>query len=168
MPVAWYFVPYKRDPSAQYNATTGGSVLRYCAIDDQTHTLVGLEAWREIECLGNEAIVKVKGDIAALTTLNGLYQRIPKDALNSTLSDLTSAQKTALRNKVLSLGYTTAEVQAALGSDIGSRTLRDVLYFVCSKRRKPRYDIDTDAIVLDGVEVAQDSIKVEIADAVVV
>jgi hypothetical protein len=129
--------------------------------------LAGLNGWKEIECLGDQAIVKVKGTAAALTTLNGLYERIPKDSLNEPLSDLSAPQKTALRNKITSLGYSLAEIQAALGADLGSRTLKEVLTFVCAKRRKPRYDIATDTIVLDGVEVAQNPAVIDVIDETV-
>jgi len=55
-----------------------------------------------------------------------------------------------LRNRVLALGYTAADVTAALPGDLGSHTLRDLLGFVASRRRLVRYDQPTDTVIDDG------------------
>jgi hypothetical protein len=56
-----------------------------------------------------------------------------------------------MQNKLLSLGYSGAELNAAfpLGWN-GPYVIRDVLRFALTRRLKPRYDAATDTIVLDG------------------
>ncbi len=81
------------------------------------------------------------------------FKRIPKDALDNSLSDLSNAAKTALKNEILDMGYTLQEVNNRFPGDLGDYTLRDVLRFMATRRRKPRYDSGTDEIVLDGEEV---------------
>lgn len=145
MPVAWFIAPYKRRPDRE-------RPTRYCAMDDFTADILAAGgAWTETEVLGDRAIVKVRASVAVLTTLAGVFRRLPKDALGTPLSDLTNGQKTALRNELTDAGYSLAELQARFGSDLGAHTLGDVLRFMASRRRKPRYDADTDTIVCDGV-----------------
>lgn len=117
----------------------------------------GGEPWRESECLGGEAIVKVRASAALLATINAEpgFQRIPArfTDLSTPLGDLTVAERTALNNKLVSLGYEQAEIDAALGATNGAwrtKTLGQVFRFALSRRQKPRYDQATDAIVLDG------------------
>lgn len=144
MPVAWYIVPYKRRANVP-------RPTRYPAIDDYTAQLVVVGGrWSETEILGDRCLVKVRAPAAALTQLDGLYKRIPKDRLDDSLTDLPAAVKTALRNELLDAGYTLAEVRARFGDDLSSYTLRDVLRFMASRRLKPRYDAATDTIVCDG------------------
>lgn len=144
MPSAWYIVPYQRRPSAN-------RPLRYCQIDDQTPDILADGGWwSEVEILGNRAIVKVRASAAILQNLNGLYKRLPKDVLNIGLSDLNNAQKIALRNEILDQGYTIAEIRARFGDDLGQYTLGDILRFMATRRKEPRYDAETDTIVLDG------------------
>lgn len=113
--------------------------------------------WREVECLGNEAIVKVRATDALLATINAApgFQRIPARFLNlsQTLGDLTAGERTTINNKILSLGYTQAEIDAVIGATLGAwrnRTLRQVFQFVLSRRNTPRYDQPSDTIMLDG------------------
>lgn len=155
MPIAWFLVPYKRRVGMV-------PVTRYCAMDDFTASVT---AWTETEVLGDRAIVKVRALSGVLTTLNAEpgFVRLPKDALDDPLSDLTAGQKTALRDILTDMGYTLSEIQNRFGSDLGAYTLHDVLRFMASRRRKPRYDTGTDAIILDG-EV-QDCRSVEDVDS---
>jgi len=147
MPIAWYICPYKRRNPGQTPP------VRYCAMDDFT-TLIETDGgrWAESECLGNHAVVKVRAAAATLATINAEpgFTRLPKDALDDPLSSLTNAQKTALRNLITGLGYSLAELQDVFGSDIGQHTVRGVLAFICQRRLKPRYDVATDSIILDG------------------
>jgi hypothetical protein len=173
MPVAWYFVPYKR------RDIVPGRPGRYCAMDDFTTQIradpeyQGGAPWSECECLGDQAIVKVRASNGLLTTINAAagFQRVPArfTDLNQTLGDLTTSERNQLTNKLLSLGYTSGEITAAIGSTNGqwrAKTLRQVLRFALTRRRKPRYDSGADAIVLDGpTQVCRD---VDEANAVVV
>ncbi len=145
MATAWYIVPYELDTSTRFPAA------RRCPMDAFTSAVTADGGvWREIEVLGGYAIVKVR---AALTTLVSIdaaagFMRLPKDDLTSPLSDLTTLQKSRLRQKILDMGYTTQEITAALGTDLGAVTLAQVLRFIASKRREPRWDGTT--FVYDG------------------
>lgn len=144
MPITWYIVPYKRNPNIPL-------VARYCAMDDYTIEIKASGGnWAETEISGNRAIVKVRASAAILTTLNGVFKRLPKDTLDDPLSSLSNAVKTALRNEIQDQGYTLQEIQARFGSDLGQYTLKDVLKFMASRRHKPRYEAETDTIVFDG------------------
>lgn len=146
--MAWFIVPYDL-----VIGHTGKRNRRVCAMDRFT-TLIQADGgkWSESECLGNHAIVKVSALPTTLTLLAAEpgFQRIPKDALDDSLSSLSNAQKTAITNKLESLGYPTAEIRADLGNNIGTKTLRDVLRFALKRRLKPRYDPIGDTVILDG------------------
>lgn len=161
MPVGWYIVPYKRRDITSRRPT------RYPAIDDYTPQIYAAGGqWAETEVLGNRAIVKVQARQAVLDALDGVFKRLPKDLLNSPLSDLTNTQKKALRDELLDMGYTAAEIRDRLGNDLGAHTLRDVLRFIATRRLKPRYDVETDTIVLDGpVQICRsiDGVDVEVS-----
>lgn len=144
MPIGWYIVPYKRREFGIYPT-------RYCAIDDYTEQIHAAGGqWTETEILGNRAIVKLRASQAILNQADTLYKRIPKDRLDDSLSDLPTAAKIALRDEALDQGYTLEQIQARFPNDIGQYTLRQVLQFMATKRKKPRYDSDMDEIVLDG------------------
>lgn len=147
MPTAWFICPYKR--------VVGASIpTRYCAMDDFTPQIYAEGgAWSETEILGDQAIVKVRASAPTIAAIVGAgvgFQRLPKDALDASLADLTAGQKNALKAWLTAAGYTAQELQQALGSDLAQRTLRDVLVFATRRRLKPRYDQPTDKIVLDG------------------
>ncbi len=144
MAIGWYIVPYKRRANAL-------RPTRYPAIDDYTAQLMVVGGrWAETEILGDRCIVKVSAPPAALSQLDAIFRRIPKDRLDDSLADLPTAVKVALRDEVLAAGYTLAEVRVRFGDDLSQYTLRDVLRFMASRRRKPRYDVTADTIVLDG------------------
>lgn len=149
MPTTWFICPYKR---RDYNNQIG----RYCAMDDFTPQIIADGgSWSESEVLGNRAIVKVNADASTLSLIAGTtgFKRLPKDLLNSSLSDLTAGQKQALRDEVLDMGYTISEINDAFPNDLGTYTLKQVLQFMATRRLKPRYDGGTDTIILDGAEV---------------
>lgn len=152
MPIAWFICGYKRKDRQM------GSMVRrcrYCQMDDFTSQIVSDGgSWSEAEVLGGYAVVKVSASDSTLSTIAGTagFQRLPKNLLTSSLSDLTTAQKNAIRNKLEDMGYSLSEIKDALGTDIGSKTLADVLRFAAKRRLKPRYDAETDAIVCDGAE----------------
>jgi hypothetical protein len=163
MPVGWFLIPYVRDDFV------GGSRIRpgrRLPIDDLTPTIWAdngfpqgnvpgsPEFWTEAEVLGQHAIVKVRANVATLQSINAIagVLRIPVASLDDPLSSLTAPQRNALRDKVLSLGYTLAELQARFPNDLRTYTLRAVLTFIARRRRKVRYDEQSDTIVDDGPE----------------
>ena len=157
MPTAYFLAPYKRQPGEARPS-------RYVIVNDLTRQIWAdngwpagnvpgsPEFWSETEVLGQHAIVKVRASAAMLTSVGALagVTRLPVDRLDDPLSSLTNPQKTALRNRVLALGYTAAEIDAALPNNLGTYTLRDVLGFIATRRRKVRYDAGTDTIIDDG------------------
>ena len=74
------------------------------------------------------------------------FRRLPKNSLDTSLSDLTNPQKTALRNFVLGLGYTAEEINQALPNNIGTYTLRDVIRFIIKRRHNIIYNSATNTI----------------------
>lgn len=123
--------------------------------------------WSESECLGNHAVVKVRASVGTLTTINAAasFVGVPGTRLDDPLSTLTGSQKTAIRNKLLALGYQLSELQAAFPNDLGTYQVGDVLRFALLRRLRARYDAGTDTIVCDGQE---DPVRpVELVDAVV-
>jgi hypothetical protein len=88
--------------------------------------------------------------VATLADLATVYRRLPKNSLDDPLADLSTAVKRVLRDELEDSGYTLTEIQARFGNDIGAYTLRDVVSFAASRRRKPRYDAANDRIICDG------------------
>lgn len=145
MPIGWFIAPYKR-------RTDATRPTRYCAMDDFTAQITSDGgAWTESEVLGDCAVVKVDASATTLQTIAGTsgFQRIPLQRLDDPLSSLTNAQRNAIRNRVIAMGYTQAEINAAL-PNLANVTLGQVLRFIATRRLKPRYDSATDTIVLDG------------------
>lgn len=157
--VGWFVADYVRVPHPT-------RVFRACGMDAYTaHIRADGGDWQETEILGNACLVKVRASAATLATIaaDSTIRRLPKDALNLSLADLTPTQKATLRNQVLALGYTVPELQAAFPLDLGNYTLRDVLRFMATRRLRPRYDSGTDTIVLDGPTEAP--MSVDLLDA---
>jgi hypothetical protein len=111
--------------------------------------------WGNVEVLGGYNIVKVKASDTTLTKLGGLFLRVPVASLDNKLSSLTAAQKTRVRDVINAMGYSDADIQAVLGnfSNIGQKTLAQLLNFIASKRQIGRYSSLTDSIVYDGAIV---------------
>jgi hypothetical protein len=145
MPVGFFLMPYEA-------MNMGGRNVRGLEINFDQATLRALRdeggVFHEVQCLGNHAVCKVRASLSTLSLIAALpgTDRFPKDLLDDPLSDLTVAQKLALRDRIVGLGYTLTEVQDALGPDIGSRTLRDVVRFIVSRSR-PRFTVVAGAIV---------------------
>jgi hypothetical protein len=155
--LAWFICPYKRDPRTD-------KVARYCAMGDFNDLIVADGGrWSEAEILGDAALVKVSASAGTLTTINAApgFLRFPNHVdLNDTLGDLTANQRQALRDEALALGYTQAEIDAALPANWATVTLRQVLNFFRTRRLRPRYDAGTDTIVLDGAVQACKAVEV--------
>lgn len=149
MPVGWFLAPYARRPNY------GGRADRYVIVNDLTPQIFADGGfWSETEVLGQHAIVKVRATAATLQAVAGLpgVTRIPVARLDDPLSSLSNAQKNALRNRVQALGYTMSEIQARFPNDLGTYTLRQLLTFVASRRRKVRFDPVSDEVFDDGPE----------------
>lgn len=152
MPVAWFICKYKRrtvPPNSWWK------LHRYCAMDDFTSQInADGGAWSETEILNGYAIVKVRASDTTLDTIAGTtgFQRLPKRLLTASLSDLTSTQKNAIRNKLEEIGYPLSEIRASLGNDLGNKTLADVLKFAAKRRLLHRLDEATDTVIYDGIE----------------
>lgn len=145
MPVAWYAAPYVPDPSRPR--------ARMVAIEAYTSMIQQDQgAWSETEILGGWAVVKVRATQATLDLIaqDTQFRRIPLTRLDDSWATLSPAQRNALRSFAVSLGYTTQELTAALGSDLSAVTLGQFLRFCATRRRKPRWDETTGTIVLDG------------------
>lgn len=107
-------------------------------------------AWEEIEVGANFALVKVSASATTLSTIANTFIRIPVSQLDTSLSLLTNAQKNTIKNKILEMGYTSQEITNALGSNMGTKTLRELLRFIATRRVKPRFDSVSKQIVFDG------------------
>lgn len=147
MTVSWFICPYKQIAGTKVP-------IRYCAMDDFTALIVADGgAWAESEVLGGWAIVKVRASDATLSTINAAtgFLRVPNNLrLSDLLSSLSGAQLTAINNRLLAMGYTQTEINNALGGNLSTVTLGQVLRFAATRRRKPRYDSATGTIILDG------------------
>lgn len=149
--MAWFICPMKQRPDPN------GFVipLRYCGMDDFTPLIITQDGgdWSESEVLGGYAVVKVRASAATLSTIAGTagFQRIPRDLLDDPLSSLSTAQRRAVKDKLNEMGYTDAEISAALGNiNLNLVTLGQVLRFAASRRLKPRWDEGNQVISLDG------------------
>jgi hypothetical protein len=119
MAIGWFIAPYKRDTGAR-------RPTRYVIVDDLTPQIrVGGGDWTEAEVLGGVAIVKVRASAATLNAIAALsgVTRIPVSQLGDPLSTLSTAQKNAIRTRVQALGYTLAELNAALPGDLGTHSI---------------------------------------------
>lgn len=167
MPVGWYIVPFRKDEAY------AGPLLAsqdLAIIDHEAAIIASGGAFAWVRILGQRAIVKVRASTAVLQTLNGVYKRLPKNSFNDSLADLSGPVKAALRDEALDQGYTLAEIQARFGNDLGQYTLAEVLRFMATRRRKPRYDEGTDTVIEDGDIVtipadALDKIEAEVSNA---
>jgi len=123
-------------------------------MDDFTAVITtALGQWAETEILGDRALVKVRAPGALLTAIAAEpgFRRVPLDRLDDPISSLPNNVKNALRNEITDAGYTMQEVNASF-PNLADHTLGDVLRFMATRRKKPRYDVGTDTIILDGID----------------
>jgi len=152
MSLGWFVVPYKRRNPGETPPE------RYCAMDDFT-ALIRADGgdWDETEILGDKALVKVRASVGTLTTISGAagFFTIPTKwiEMQDSLVSMTAGERNQLSNAVLGLGYTQAELDAAMGDTLAlwrTHVLGDLLAMASTRRLKPRYDSGTDTIVVDG------------------
>jgi hypothetical protein len=109
MAYAWFVCPYKRRARLFGN----GNPILYCAMDDFTAQIRADGGdWAETRVLGNVALVKVRANATTLTTISGtaeFMQITSRWLLSDTLSALTTAQRNAIQNKLLAMGYPQTE-----------------------------------------------------------
>lgn len=158
MALAWFICPYKR--------SNPGAVPpeRYCSMDDFTAQVrADGGTWDETEILGDKALVKVRASDVTLAAIGGTAGvfTIPTRffRLEDSFADLTNGERNQISSAILGLGYTQAELNAAMGTTIGqwrTRTLGDLLRMAATRRLRPRYDQPTDTIICDG---QQDPVK---------
>lgn len=151
MALGWFVVPYKRRLPLTLAA-------RYCVIDDLTAQILSEGGeWDETEILGDKALVKVRAAQATLTLVSNIAGvfTIPQKwiEMQDSLSNMTAGERNQLQSAVLSLGYTQAELDAAMGSTLAqwrTHVLGDLLNMAATRRLQPRYDSATDTIFVDG------------------
>lgn len=150
MPIGLFLAPYIRRTDTLFAQTHPVRMLIVNTLNDAINADGG--SWREVEILGNQAIVKVRASSATLTAIGALngVTVIPLTHLDDPLSSLTAGQRTSIRNVILNAGYTPTEVNNRF-PNIANATIGDVLRFLATRRLKPRYDSGTDTIVLDGL-----------------
>lgn len=159
MATAWYIIPYVRQtPPAIAQVYTRSLALLSSG--------VAYTNAQALDIRGNRAIVKVQASNASLTTLNGLYKRLPVGMLDNPLASLTTPQKNALVSELQDQGYTAQDINAALPNSIGTYTLRDVLRFMARGRRLPVYNAGTDS--LDEGDVSDNSAMLDTVDGAIV
>jgi uncharacterized membrane protein (UPF0136 family) len=166
MATAWFVCEYKIRPDVR--------PIRYCAMDDFTSTIeADGGAWSESEVLGGYAVVKVRAAAATLTSIGGTvgYYRIPSFThLTDVLTGLTAGQRTAIQNRILAMGYTQAEIDAAMGNTLAlwrQKVLSTLLRFIAQRRLSPRWDSIQQQFVLDGALrdcKPIDAVNTEVAD----
>lgn len=160
LPSAYYIVPFRR---ALIPLTNMFPERELTIRDFYPAIITGGGDFREIEIRGQRALVRVWTDASTHSALTAVYKRLPKARLTDTLADLTNPQKNAVRNELLDEGFTNAEINAAFGADIGTRTLGDVMRFMARNRRKPQYDSGTDTIS-DSAEIVDTSADLDVID----
>jgi hypothetical protein len=144
----------------QYKIRTGFPNRRYCAMNDH-NALINANggAWAETEVLGGYALVKVRANAATLTIISGtanFWQVTGRWLLSDTLGTLTTTQRNAILTRLADMGYSTAEIEAIMGTSLAqwrTRTLANLLNFVAQRRLTPRFDEVLQQIILDGAMV---------------
>lgn len=159
MPIAWYIVPYVRDPSPPTGPWLPGLTL---ALNVDAPELAG--TWEAIEAGAGYAVVKIKAEDKTLETLDALYKRLPSDDLKSGLDTVPADEKNGLRQTLLDMKYTEIEIDAQFPRGFDGHTLEEVVKFMASRRRLPRYDEAKDEHVFDGAEIAEDAKRVDDLD----
>lgn len=152
MALGWFIVPYKRRNPGEVPPE------RYCEIDDLTATIRSEGGtWDETEILGDKALVKARASSATLTlvsNVSGVFT-IPNKwiEMQDSLVSMTAGERNQLQSAVLSLGYTQAELDSAMGNTLAqwrTHVLGDLLTMAATRRLQPRYVTATDTIVCDG------------------
>lgn len=153
--VGWFIVPNERHDlgvpgrwiglNSLVDATSGLTYNKLIAADGGS--------WNGDECLGDMAVCKVLASAATLAAIAGepLITHIPVGALGTQVNTLTTAQQNAIKNRLLALGYSGAELNAAFPLGFaGPYTIRQVLAFALGRRLRARYDVPTAGFVHDG------------------
>lgn len=107
-------------------------------------------SWREVEVLGNRALVKVRASPATIAEIaaDPHCRRIPVALIDRPLSDMTAGQRNAIRDELTAMGFPLQEIRERLWNDLSAVTMRQVFRFMASRRVKPRWD--GASLVFDG------------------
>ena len=160
MAYAWFVCPYTLVRSdAVFH-------LRHCAMNNFTAQIKAEGGtWSETEVLGNAALVKVRASDTLLSLINaetGFLRITNHYVLSDSLSDMGAAVRNGIQNKLLELGYTQAEINAALGTTLAewrSKTFLDLLRFIATRRITPRWDSVLGQIIFDGITQTPKSVN---------
>lgn len=125
--------------------------------------------WGEVEVLGGYALVKVRASNTVLNVISNTagFFRLPVDRLDDSLGNVNVQTLRNLRDRFIAMGYTDEEIDNALPNNWRLITLRQLLRFVASRRRKWRHDAVSDEVIWDGEIAACKDIEivdVEIGD----
>lgn len=151
MAVAWFIGPYVRD-----DISGQGRPTRYFISSTflQQVASAGGMLSGPAEILGNHGICKVRagdGVLDAIASQPGV-DRLNKDLLDESLSDLAPAIQQRLKDIATTLGYTFQQINNRFPNPIGTYTLGDVLRFYGTRWRRPYYNVGTDEILNEGVD----------------
>ena len=154
MPLAWFLVPYESN-----NLTDGIFIIRHRRRPVTSRYLPEIVAdggaVQTSEGLGNHAVARVRASQATLDLIaaHAGVIRVPQRWLRlvDNFTDMTNGERNQIENKLLSVGFTQAEIDAALGSTLAewrAHTLHDLLNLVCSGRIESRRQGSN--IIFDG------------------
>lgn len=127
--------------------------MRYCRMDEFWPDISAAGGtWDYTEVLGGYAVCKVRASDTVLQTIANAagFFRVPVARLSDTLGSLNQQTIINIRDRVLAMGYTQEEVSAALPANWRQITLRQLLHFVSSRRRRLRLDRIQNTYSLDG------------------
>jgi hypothetical protein len=151
MPVGWFIAPYD-----VYDRGDGRPVRRNApGLRFQAQITADGGTWRDFDLPKGNALVKVRASAATLQAIaaEADITRLPKDLLDSPLADLTVQQRNAIQTKLNELGYSNAEITAALGADLRQRTLREVLRLAARRMTLYRRGPGVAEVLYDGGEL---------------
>lgn len=113
------------------------------------------------------AWVKVRASAASLLTINGdaAIDGFAAKRIDDTLASISPAVQTFMKNRLLFLRYSNAEIQAALGNDLTTKTFKDYVVFAAS-RMTPPTAVDVNTVTWGAADIPQDSlVAAEFVDA---
>lgn len=99
--------------------------------------------WGESECLGDQALVKVRASDATLATIGGtpgFLRILSKIDLSEAMTDLTAGQRNVITNRLLNMGYIQSEIDQRMGSSLAQwrqKVFGDLLDMIATRRMKP-------------------------------
>jgi len=143
----WYLSPFVRNVTVE-------RPTRYCLINDQADRIAtaGGTLFQDVEVLGNQGLVLIHGPAAVHDALSAQFIQLPALGLADSFgASLLQTDRASLKNHLNLLSYDDAEIKARLRTiDLSTVRFGEYLNFMRTRRKTPRYDPSTDAIILDG------------------